>query len=246
MTDSLLQSPVPMGLQWSAAWDSVINSGYLGLFITLLSFQLGLKLFALSKRNPLLHPVLVSVLATCAVLLSLNISFAQYYQGAQFLSLLLGPVIVALAVPLYENLKALRQYWLPFLLANVLGGAATIGIAVALSHTFGLSTETTASMWTKSITTAFAIELAPELGGIAAVAAAIVMVTGIVGAVIGPWLFRLTGIEHSAAQGTALGICAHAVGTARALELGSQQGAFAALSMSVMGILCAFVLPWLV
>ena len=98
-------------------------------------------------------------------------------------------------------------------------------------------------MWTKSITTAFAIELAPGLGGIAAVAAALVMVTGIVGAILGPWLFKWTGISHPAAQGTALGVCAHAVGTARALELGPQQGAFAALSMSVMGILCAFLLP---
>lgn len=234
------------GLQWSAAWDAILNSAYLGLFITLLSFQLGLKLFAVSGRNPLLHPVLVSVLSTCAVLLSLNISFEQYYHGAQFLSLLLGPVVVALAIPLYENLKALRQYWLPFLLANVLGGAVTIGLAVWLCYAWDLSATSIASMWTKSITTAFAIELAPELGGIAAVAAAIVMVTGIVGAVIGPWVFQWTGIRHSAAQGTALGICAHAVGTARALELGSQQGAFAALSMSVMGILCALILPWLV
>ena len=234
------------GLQWSAAWDAILNSAYLGLFITLLSFQLGLKLFAVSGRNPLLHPVLVSVLSTCAVLLGLNISFEQYYHGAQFLSLLLGPVVVALAIPLYENLKALRQYWLPFLLANVLGGAVTIGLAVWLCYVWDLSATSIASMWTKSITTAFAIELAPELGGIAAVAAAIVMVTGIVGAVIGPWVFQWTGIRHSAAQGTALGICAHAVGTARALELGSQQGAFAALSMSVMGILCALILPWLV
>jgi len=230
-------------LNWQGAWEQLINSPYFGLFLTLLSFQLGLKLFTLSKKNPLLHPVLVSVVSICAVLLGLGISFEQYYQGAQLLSFLLGPVIVALAIPLYENLKVLRQYWLAFFVSNVIGGAATILVAVYMTQWFGLSPETTGSMWTKSITTAFAIELTPGLGGIAAVAAAIVMVTGIVGAIVGPTVFRLVGIHNAAAQGTALGVCAHAVGTARALELGSQQGAFAALSMSLMGILCAFLLP---
>ena len=108
-----------------------------------------------------------------------------------------------------------------------------------------LSPSSVNSMWTKSITTAFALELAPALGGLAAVAAAIVMVTGIIGAIIGPWLLRVFNVNHPAAQGTALGVCAHAVGTSRALELGPQQGAFAALSMSLMGILCAFILPWI-
>lgn len=234
-----------MDLNWQQAWTQLIGSPYLGLFLTLLSFQLGLKLFALSHKHPLLHPVLVSVISVCAVLLGLGISFEQYYEGAQLLSFLLGPVIVALAIPLYENLKALRQYWLAFLLSNLIGGAATILVAVFMTQWIGLSAETTASMWTKSITTAFAIELAPNLGGIAAIAAAIVMITGIVGAIIGPAVFKWLGIHNAAAQGTALGVCAHAVGTARALELGPQQGAFAALSMSFMGILCAFALPLL-
>ena len=232
-----------IALNWNAAWQQTIDSAYFGLFLTLLSFQLGLKLFAASNKNPLLHPVLVSVLSVCAVLLGLGISFKQYYQGAEVLSMLLGPVIVALAIPLYENLKALRQYWLAFFLANLLGGLVTIVVAVALCVAFELGDATVASMWTKSITTAFAIEISDHLGGIAALAAAIVMVTGIVGAIMGPSLFRLFKINHPAAQGTALGVCAHAVGTARALELGPQQGAFAALSMSMMGILCAFGLP---
>lgn len=232
-------------LHWQEAWQQLTNSPYLGVFLTLLSFQLGLKLFSASRQHPLLHPVLVSVLTVCAVLLSLGISYEQYSQGARILSFMLGPVIVALAIPLYENLKALRQYWLAFVISNVIGGTATILVAVLMTQWLSLSPETTASMWTKSISTAFAIELAPGLGGLAAVAAAMVMVTGVVGAMIGPSLFKWLGINNAAAQGTSLGICAHAVGIARALEMGPQQGAFAALSMSLMGILCAFILPWI-
>lgn len=100
-------------------------------------------------------------------------------------------------------------------------------------------------MWTKSITTAFALQIAPQIGGLASVAAAIIMFTGILGALMAPTLFRWFNIHAAPAQGCALGVCAHAVGTSKALEYGSEQGAFAALSMSFMGMLCAFTLPFL-
>ncbi len=235
-----------MTFDWHNGWYAIMTSPYLGLFLTLLSFQVGVKLYQKSHQHLLLHPVLVSVLSLIALLTLTGLNFKTYYASAQWLNHILGPVIVALAVPLYENVKALRRYWLAFLLSTVLGGTVTILVAVAICWGMDLSTSTTATMWTKSITTAIAMEVAPGLGGIASLAAAMVMITGILGAMIGPLLLKWARVTHPAAQGTALGVCAHAVGTARALELGSEQGAFAALSMSVMGLMCALTLPYII
>lgn len=230
---------------WQAAWQTIISSPYLGLLLTLLSFQLGLWVYKKSKQQPFLHPVFISVMSLVAVLLSTGITYQHYMQSAQTISLFLGPVIVALAIPLYENLKLLKRYWLGFVLSNILGGSVTILVAVGIIYMGSGSDVSLSTMWSKSITTAIAIEVAPAIGGLAPLAAAIVMFTGIFGALMAPSLFKMFGITQAPAQGCALGVCAHAVGTAKALELGSTQGAFAALSMSFMGLLCALLLPFL-
>jgi putative effector of murein hydrolase len=235
-----------IGLNWEAALNSVWQSPYLGLVLTLMSFQLGLWLYRKSAQQPLLHPVMVSVVSVCMVVIFTDLSFDRYMGSAHILSEFLGPVIVALAIPLYENLKALKQYWLPFLVSNVIGGAITIAVAVGILSFMGGSEISINSMWTKSITTAFALQIAPEINGLAALAAAIIMLTGIMGAIMAPPLFRIFNIHAGPAQGCALGVCAHAVGTSKALEFGSEQGAFAALSMSFMGVLCAFILPFVI
>ena len=234
-----------MSLNWQSAWDSVWQSPYLGLMLTLMSFQMGLWLFRKSSQKPYLHPVMVSVVTLCVIVIFTDLTFERYMESAQVISLFLGPVIVALAIPLYGNLKALKQFWLPFVLSNVIGGAITIAVAVGVLFAFGSSEQIIDSMWTKSITTAFALQIAPEIGGLPALAAAIIMFTGIFGAIMAPPLFKLCGITSAPAQGCSLGITAHAVGTSKALEMGSEQGAFAALSMSFMGVLCAFTLPFL-
>jgi len=233
-------------MHWQAAISSLWQNPYLGIFLTLLSFQLGLFLYRRSGSQPWLHPVLVSVFSLCGVILYTDLSYGRYMDSAQFLSQLLGPAIVALAVPLYENFKLLKRYWLAFVMSNLVAGAFTIGLAVLIVYAGQGSEVSVNTMWTKSITTAIAIEIAPGIGGVAALAAALVMFTGILGSLIAPSLFKVFNINHPAAQGTALGVCAHAVGTARALEMGSIQGAFAALSMSFMGLLCALLLPFLV
>lgn len=232
-----------MSLALHDAFSQVTHNPLFGILLTLLSFKAGLWIYQHYARRPWLHPVLLSVLIVIACLLSLGISFDAYYKGARALHWCLGPVIVALAVPLYENLKTLRRHWFAFFTALLLGGAATITLAVFILWLCDASLVSQHTMWTKSITTAIAVEVAPKIGGIAALAAAIVMVTGILAAIIGPALLKWAGIHHPAAQGTALGVCGHAVGTARALELGSEAGAFAALSMGMMGILCALLLP---
>jgi putative effector of murein hydrolase len=232
-------------MHWQAALSGIWQSPYLGLLLTLISFQAGLVLFKSSGSKPWLHPVMVSAASLCAIILLTDLSYARYFESAHFLNQILGPVIVALAIPLYENINLLKRYWFAFMVSNILGGGVTIILAVVIVY-FGQGSDISMNtMWTKSITTAIAIELAPGIGGVAALAAALVMFTGVFGAIIAPPLFRLFKVKHAAAQGTALGICAHAVGTARALEMGSVQGAFAALSMCFMALLCALVLPFM-
>ncbi len=233
-------------MHWQVALNALWQSPYLGLFLTLISFQLGLSLYRRSGTQPWLHPVIVSICCLGAIILLSDLSYARYMDSAHFLSQLLGPTIVALAVPLYENFKLLKRYWLAFMVSNVLAGTLTIVVAVAIVYVGQGSDVSINSMWVKSITTAIAIEIAPGIDGMAAIAAGLVMFTGVFGAVIAPPLFKLFNIHHPAAQGTALGVCAHAVGTAKAIELGSLQGAFAALSMSFMGLMCALLLPFLV
>ena len=230
-------------LHWKSAFNAVWLSPYLGLFLTLASFQLGLWVYKTSKRQAFLHPVIISVVSLCALVVATNLSFERYIKGAGVLSQFLGPVVVALAIPLYQNLAALKRHWLPFVICNVLGGGLTIMVAVVVLTLLNGSDLSIGSMWTKSITTAFALEVSAGIGGLPSLAAAMVMFTGILGALIAPSLFAFFNIYNSTAQGCALGVCAHAVGTAKALELGSEQGAFAALSMSFMGILCALALP---
>lgn len=225
------------------AFVQVSQNPFFGILLTLLSFKAGLWIYQRYQQRPYLHPVLLGVVLVISCLFVLGISFDTYYKGARWLHWFLGPVIVALAVPLYDNLKTLRRYWLPFFTALLLGGSATIALAVFILWLCDASLVSQHTMWTKSITTAIAVEVAPKIGGIAALAAAIVMITGILAAIIGPGLLKLAGIHHPAAQGTALGVCGHAVGTAQAMEMGSEAGAFAALSMSLMGILCALLLP---
>lgn len=232
-------------MHWQAALSGIWQSPYLGLLLTLISFQAGLVLFKSSGSKPWLHPVLVSAASLCSIILLTDLSYERYFESAHFLNQILGPVIVALAIPLYENINLLKRYWFAFMVSNILGGGVTIILAVVIVY-FGQGSDISMNtMWTKSITTAIAIELAPGIGGVAALAAALVMFTGVFGAIIAPPLFRLFKVKHAAAQGTALGICAHAVGTARALEMGSVQGAFAALSMCFMALLCALVLPFM-
>lgn len=232
-------------MHWQTALSGVWQSPYLGLLLTLMSFQAGLVLFKRSGSKPWLHPVLVSAASLCAVILLTDLSYERYFESAHFLNQILGPVIVALAIPLYENINLLKRYWFAFVVSNVVGGGVTICLAVAIVYLGQGSDVSVNTMWTKSITTAIAIDLAPGIGGVAALAAALVMFTGVFGAMIAPSLLRLFRINHAAAQGTALGVCAHAVGTARALEMGSVQGAFAALSMCFMALLCALLLPFM-
>lgn len=224
-------------------WETVIQSPWLMVGITIAGFQIGSALYKRSHHSPLLQPVLIGLLITIAALVTLDISFAEYRSGADMIYQLLGPVTVALAVPMYTRLAYIRRSAVAVITALTLGGSLAVLSAVGFMWVAGADAAMLATTSTKSITGAIAMQVAEGIGGYGALAAVIVLVTGVAGAVVAPWLFKRLDIESEAAQGFALGVAAHAIGTARAFEISETAGAFAALGMSLMGMVCAIAIP---
>jgi len=231
-----------MNLDWHGAWISVIHHPLFGIAITLGAYQLALAAYE-KTRLVFLQPVLVSMLVLIVVLLSSGVDYAEYRKSTEILSILLGPATVALAVPLYLNLRRIRLLLWPTLTTLVLGGVFATGLCLALGWLFGAEHMILMTMAPKSVTSPIAMLVAEQLGGVAALAAVFVLITGVLGAILGPGLLSLAGVENPAARGMALGLTAHAVGTALALQEGEECGAFAALGMSLMGVATALFLP---
>ena len=226
-----------------AALQAALASPVLDLLVTLLAYQIGLVLYDRSGRHPLLLPVFVGLLLVIGANLLLDRSFADYRAGAEALYVLLGPVTVALAVPLYQRISHIRAMAGPLLITWLVTGALVAASAWALMAGLGAGETAQMSLVQKAATTPIAILIADAIGGIPALAAISVMLTGIVGAMLGPTLIRRLGIQDEAVLGFALGLSAHAVGTARAFEISPRCGAFSALGMSLMGLLLAVTLP---
>ncbi|NLU11946.1 MAG: LrgB family protein [Gammaproteobacteria bacterium] len=231
-----------MSLDWQAALDALIQHPLFAFGLTLGVYQVALAAYE-KTRWMIFQPVLVSMVILITTLLVLRIDYADYKQGTQLLTVILGPATVALAVPLYLNMRRVRQVLWPTLITLFVGGLFATVLGVALAWLFGAETLILKTIAPKSVTTPIAMLVAEEIGGAASLAAVFVMLTGVLGAMLGPEVLRLLRITHSAAQGMALGIVAHAVGTARALQESEEAGAFAALAMSIMGVLTAVLMP---
>ncbi len=231
-----------MSPDWYGAWQAVTHHPLFGAGVTLGAYQVAIAAYE-RTRWVFLQPVLVSMLIVIAVLLVCGLSFAEYRLSAEALTLFLGPTTVALAVPLFLNLRRIRLLFWPTLLTLFIGGSVATVLGVAFAWLLGAEHLMLMSMAPKSVTSPIAMLVAEQIGGIAALAAVFVMITGVVGAIVGPSLLRLFGVSHPAAMGMALGITAHAVGTARAMQESEECGAFAALAMSLMGMITAVLLP---
>ncbi|WP_341304576.1 LrgB family protein [Pseudomonas sp. TMP25] len=229
-------------MEWHAAWQALTHHPLFGVGITLGAYQLAMAAYE-KTRWVFLQPVLVSMLTVIGILLACGLTFAQYQGSVAALTLFLGPTTVALAVPLFVNLRRIRQLFWPTFITLLVAGVVATALGVALAWAFGAERIMLMSMAPKSVTSPIAMLVASQIGGTAALAAVFVMITGILGAIIGPSLLKRAGVQHPAALGMALGLTAHAVGTARALQESEECGAFAALAMSLMGVFTAVLLP---
>ncbi|MBX9764972.1 MAG: LrgB family protein [Pseudomonadaceae bacterium] len=229
-------------MEWHAAWQALTHHPLFGVGITLGAYQLAVVAYE-KTRWVFLQPVLLSMLTVIGILLVCGLTFNEYRDSVAAMTLFLGPATVALAVPLFINLRRIRQLFWPILITLLIAGVVATVLGVSLAWAFGAEQVMLMSMAPKSVTSPIAMLVANQIGGIAALAAVFVMITGIIGAIIGPSLLKRCGVHHPAALGMALGLTAHAVGTARALQEGDECGAFSALAMSLMGVVTAVLLP---
>jgi len=214
--------------------------------LTIAAFLTGQQVYRLTGNNAFLPPILSGIILVVTALQLSGVSYDTYMQGGQFLHTMLGPVVVMLAVPLFQYLHTMRKQWLRIALAISIGSATTVGCAVALSWWWIGDNAIFITMHTKSITTPVAVAISEQVGGINALASAFVIITGILGALMIPPLLRFSRMNDEQTVGLTLGICAHAIGTSRALELGPQQSAYAAMAMTLTATLHALVLPWII
>ena len=212
------------------------NSLFFGAAISLLAYEAAL-LLKKKFRLAILNPLLISVIAVIAINLILHVDYETYQASGQYLSYLLTPATVCLAVPLYEQLALLKENWKAVACGILSGVLASMGGVLVLSKIFGLSHEQYVTLLPKSITTAISMGISEELGGIVTITVAVIIITGILGNVIADFIFKVFRIQEPVAKGLALGNSAHAIGTAKAMELGAVEGAMSSLAIAVAGLL---------
>ena len=226
-------------------WVYLAREPLLHLSLTLLAYLAGSLLYQRSGQSPLLNPVLLAVTLLVGLLLVTGTPYPDYFEGAQFIHFLLGPATVALAVPLYQHLGRIRAQLLPILGGLLAGSLTAIVSAMGLVWVLGGSRELLLSMAPKSVTTPVAMGIAEKLGGLPSLTAVLVIMTGITGAVTGPLLLRALGVGSRSAQGLALGVASHGIGTARAFQIDDLAGAFSGLAMGLNALLTALLVPLL-
>ena len=230
-------------LPLDALWVYLSGSPLLALTVTLAAYLGASALFERSGRRPWLNPVMVSVLGLVALITLADIPYPDYFEGAQFVHFLLGPATVALAVPLYRELPALRRHALPVAAALLAGIVVTVGTTLGVAHLTGLDEVMRLSIAPKSVTAPVAMGISERIGGIPSLTAVFAILTGVFGAVVAvPVLARL-GVRDDAAKGLAIGLVAHGIGTARAFGIGERAGAYAGLAMALTATLTALGLP---
>lgn len=213
------------------------------LVLTLLAYLGALALYRRSGAHPLLIPVFTAVVFIVAVLMATGTPYATYRDGVSLLSLLIGPATVALAVPLYGQRARIRQMWRPLGIALLVGSTAAIASALLIAWALRGTLETLMSLAPKSATMPIALPVAERMGGLPSLAAVAVAITGIAGAIVAGPLLRLLRIQDPAVRGFAIGLTAHAIGTARELQVHPTAGAFAALAMGLNGVATAMLVP---
>ncbi len=234
MVDQLVAHPL---------WAYLSSSPLTALTVTLFAYWIGQTLYERCNRYPLLNPVAIAIGLLVLLLYVTDIPYSRYFEGAQFIHFLLGPATVALAVPLYLHIEQVRQLFIPLLITLVVGSLTAIVSAMWITQLLGGSKPTILSMAPKSVTTPVAMGIAEKIGGLPALTAVIVILTGIIGAMMASTLLRVLAIQNDSIKGFAIGLTAHGIGTARAFQMSELAGAFSGLAMGLNALLTTLLVP---
>lgn len=222
--------------------NAIINSPLFGILLTLVTFEIGVTISKKFKYS-FLNPLLIANILIVGFLLITGISLESYNVGGDYISVMLSPATVVLAVPLYRQISKLKQFWKPILAGIFAGSLTSLACVIVVSKLVGLSETLMLSLLPKSITIPMGSVVSAQIGGIPPVTIIAITVTGITGAVAAPAVCRFCRIKHKVAQGIAIGTASHALGTTRAMEMGEVQGAMSSLSIGVAGLFTAIVTP---
>ena len=215
-------------------------SPFFGIALSILAYWVGVRL---QKKTGLVvcNPLIIAIVLVSGVLLLFRIPYESYNAGGSIINLFLAPATACLAVSVYSKLSLLKACWLPILVGCVAGSVSSMGSVLILCRLFGLDQALTASLLPKSVTTPIAVSISGSLGGMPSITVVAVILTGILGSVLSPFLIKLFRVKDPVAAGLAIGSCSHAVGTARALELGETQGAMSGLAIGICGIVTVLI-----
>ena len=224
-------------------WTYLAQGPLLWLAATLAAFAIGDAAYRASGKSPLVNAVPVAVVILALLLWTTSTPYATYFEGAQFVHFLLGPATVALALPLWDARAHVRRAALPILAALLAGSLTAMLSTLLIASTFGVTGEVLASLAAKSTTAPVAIGIAQAVGGSPTLTAVLVILTGVTGAVVATPLLNALGLKDWRARGFAVGVAAHGLGTARALQVHPVAGAFAGLGMGMNAVLTAILAP---
>lgn len=232
-----------------ALWVYLSATPLFGLTATLVTYVAAHAFYRHMHQAPWANPVLWSVMGIAAVLVLTGVPYPAYFSGAQFIHFLLGPAVVALGWPLWQRRAALRQQWSRLVLCALAGGATAAGSALLLAWAMGLPADVMLSLAPKSVTAPVAMGIAEKIGGVPALAAVFAVLSGLVGALSGKYLFTLLRLPDSTAgwqaRGFALGTASHGIGAARAMQVNADAGAYAGLALGLQVVLAAVLMPLL-
>ena len=212
------------------------QSVFFGVFVSLAAYAIGVFIKNKTKFS-LFNPLLISIIITSAVVIFAGIDYDVYYEGAKYISYLLTPATVALAIPLYEQVTVLKKNFKAIIAGIVSGVITSLCSILAMALIFGFTHEQYVTFLPKSITTAIGMGVSEELGGYVSITVAVIIITGVLGSVIAEGVLKLFKITDPVAKGIAIGTASHAVGTSKAMEIGKTEGAMSGLSIVVSGLL---------
>ncbi len=232
-----------MNDQVASLWVYLSASPLLHLTLTVCFFVGARWLYRKTGKHAWMNPVLLSVLALVFILKLTDTPYNVYFEGAQFVHFMLGPATVALAIPLYRQWACLKRHPLALSISLVIGSITAAGSAVVIAKLGGVSQQALISIAPKSVTTPVAMGISETLGGLPSLTAAMVILTGIVGASLGPWVLDKLAINNPMAKGLAMGTASHGIGTGRAIYMGDVAAAFSGLAMGLNGLATTILLP---
>ncbi|MCA0042320.1 LrgB family protein [Celeribacter litoreus] len=224
-------------------WSYLAEGQLLWLSATIIAYLIGDWFFRLSGAKPWVNPVLISMVLLSTLLTVTDTSYRTYFEGAQFIHFILGPATVALAVPLWQNWQKVKSAAVPLIAALFVGSMVAMGSAVAIGAAMGLRGDVLLSLVPKSATSPVAIGVSEAIGGLPTLTVALVLITGVIGAVVTTPLNNMLGIRDYRGRGFATGVAAHGIGTARAFQVHGTAGAFAGIGMVLNAILTAIAAP---